>query len=131
MKYVALFENWQEPFMDRYNRALKLFDLGLASSPFSHDSPIWLEFKRIVNGLLEDRGYRIEESWTDTNNSSILTISYGHDPHLRLMIKPNFNEPEKIYLLGPNYMELISVNDPLVVIKEILRLADKIFKPEA
>ena len=131
MKYVALFENWQESFMDRYERAMRLFDLGLSGSPFSHDSPIWSEFKRIVNGLLEDRGYRIEDSWTNANNASILTIGYGHVPHLRLMIRLKVDEPEKIYLVGPNYMELISVNDPLVVIKEILRLADKIFKPNS
>ena len=131
MRYLALYENWQESFMDRYERAMKLFDLGLSGSPFSHDSPMWSEFKRIVNGLLEDRGYRIQESWTDGDSMSILTISYGTDPPLRLMIRLNFEDPEQIYLVGPNYMELISVKDPLFVMKELLRLADKIFKPEA
>lgn len=137
MKYLALFENWQERFMTRYEKALKLFNLGVAPSPFNMDSQPWEDFKELVARELREMGFRIEELFTVTDNRAVLEISYTqrlkHGPedtrYLRMMIIEKSDEPEKIYLVGPDYLEAISIKDPLLVLSEILRIA-QLLKPK-
>lgn len=136
MKYVALFENWQEPFMDRYNRALKLFDLGLADSPLSFDSPSWEDFTRAVEDELENRNYQIEYFSISAENRATLEICYIDQvkigpKYLRFMIMTKADEPSVVYLISANYMKPLSVTDPIHIIDEIVRLADLHLKPNS
>jgi hypothetical protein len=138
MKYVALFENWQEPFMDRYNRAVKLFDLGLVNSPLAFDSPLWEDFKRIVADELEKRDYDVEELFGVTDNRATLEISYTDQyksgppdtKYLRYAIMQKIDEPAVMYLVSANYLQALSIKDPIHIIDEIVRLADLYLKPE-
>ena len=138
MKYVALFENWQETFMERYSRALKLFDLGIIDAPLSPGSQVWDDFKQIVADELEERDYNIEDLLVPSDNRETLEISYTDQvkvgppetKYLRYMITRKAGEPGVVYLLSAGYMKELSIRDPLFIIDEIIRLADKNLKPK-
>ena len=139
MKYLALFENWQEPFTTRYDKAIKLFNLGLADSPLSPNSQVWEDFKQIVADKLEENGYQVEELFTMSENRATLEISYTrqleHGPtdtkYLRFMIMWKSDDSSVVYLVGPDYLKELSLQDPIYPVTEILRIADKYLKPEA
>lgn len=139
MKYLALFESWQESFMTRYDRALRLAKRGLLPSPMALGSQVWEDFKRIVTDRLEEKGYDIEENFTENENRVTLEISYTreleHGPidtkYLRCMIMWKTGNPDVVYLVGPDYLKEISLQDPIYIIEEILRIADQYLKPDA
>jgi len=122
--------------MDRYNRTLKLFDLGLADSPLSFDSPSWEDFTCAVEVELENRDYQIEYFSISAENRATLEICYINQvkigpKYLRFMIMTKADEPSVVYLISANYLKPLSVRDPIHIIDEIVRLADLHLKPNS
>jgi hypothetical protein len=141
MKYLALFESWQADFRSKYEKAFRLFRLGLNDSPLAFDSPLWEEFKQSVIDRLEKEGYRIEEFslHSDTTQRVVLEISRTQ-PHqyplatdtryLRYMFMQDKDNPGNIYLVSANYMGSLPVSEPMQIIDTIVELADQNLQPK-
>jgi hypothetical protein len=141
MKYLALFESRQEDFRSRYEKATRLFQLGLIDSPLAFDSPLWEEFKQLIIDRLEKEGYRIEEFslHSDTTQRVVLEISKTQ-PHqyplatdtlyLRYMFMQDKDNPGNVYLISANYMGSQPVSEPMQIIDTIVELADKNLQPK-
>lgn len=139
MKYLALFESWRSDFQSRYEKTNRLFQLGLIDSPLAFDSPLWQEFKQLVEDRLTAEGYRIEEFslHSDTTPRVVLEISKTH-PHqyplatdtlyLRYMFMQDIAQPGNLYLISANYMGSFPVSDPERIIDTISELADQNLK---
>ena len=139
MKHLALFESWQSDFLGRYEKATRLFQLGIIDSPLAFDSPLWEEFKQLVADRLTSEGYRIEEFslHSDTTSRVVLAISRTK-PHqyplatdtlyLGYMFMQDIAQPGNLYLISANYMESFPVSEPERIIDTISELADQNLK---
>jgi hypothetical protein len=139
MKHLALFESWQSDFLGRYEKATRLFQLGIIDSPLAFDSPLWEEFKQLVEDRLTAEGYQIEEFslHADSTSRVVLEISKTK-PHqyplatdtlyLRYMFMQDIAQPGNLYLISANYMGSFPVSDPERIIDTISELADQNLK---
>jgi hypothetical protein len=140
MKYLALFESWQADFRSRYEKATRLFQLGLIDSPLKFDSPLWEEFKQLIIDRLTTDGYVIEEFsiHADSQPRVVLEISKTEDneyplatdtKYLRYMFMQDKDNPGNIYLISANFLESMPASNPMQIIDTIVELADKNLQP--
>jgi hypothetical protein len=132
MRYLSLFENWGEAFYQRYGKALKLWRLGLADQPLDFSTKSWEEFKSVIREELTKNGYKVEEISEPNQHGQVNLEIIGlkaqengetAPAYLRYLIQQNTRDTSTIYLISADYLKALPVEDPEMIVREILRIA--------
>lgn len=134
MKHLALFENWEhQSDFPLYNKQIKLFNLGLAPTPFKNpDSAAFAEFLDVLRERLADMNMTVEIERTDEEERAWITLevearnSESQPVYLRFRLMPNSQNAERVYLITANYLREKSVNEPAEIIDSMIELINKI-----